>query len=324
MKYFDRAVDLPASWDDFTEGNIYLSKNILDSMERVSDCKPKYFMHYDKEELIACFMLFEKRHNLFTLHKWPNIQAKINFIYLLLSANAPGIKFSQDIGETLNNISGLKAVFNLKEGENLSSFAKGVYLPSMTLANRWESLDEYLDSIRSGYRYRYRKALKLGSVLNKRILKSNEEFTKEMYGLYEQVYNNSDYKLEKLSYDFFKNDFSKIVVFELNNLPVAFVQLIEDKDRLIFEFGGFNYQLNHQYDLYINMLLAIVQYGIENNFKVIDFGQTAEDAKMKLGCKMDNRYIWIGHSNKILNYLIKRGIVYLSYKQKFYNFNVFK
>lgn len=326
MKYFKSAVDLPKEWDGFVAGNIYMSRHILLSMERVSPYKPKYYMQVnDKNEPTACFISFEKKHNLFTFVSWLYLPVKINFIYLLLSANASGIKFIEDIGPMLNTIKGLKIILNTKKQENLSFFVQGVYLPSITLINRWDTLDEYLNSLRSSYRHRYNRALKLGSGIKKRILKNNnEEFTEEMYRLYEQVYNKSKYKLEKLELDFFKNNFSKVVVLEVDGDPQAFVQLIEADDKLIFEFGGFNYKLNHRYDLYLNMLLTIVEYGINHKFKYIDFGQTAEDAKMKLGCYMESRHMLISHSNKLINYILKASINFISYKQKIYNFNVFK
>lgn len=324
MKEYKHAIELPTEWDHFVAGNIYLSRHILQEMENVSKYAPRYYMHYNENRLTACFVLFEKRHNLFTLRKWVNMPLKIKFIYLLLSANASGIKFTEDIGQQLNNIRGLKIILNAKEAEHLTSFSRAVYLPSITLANRWNTMTEYLNSLRSNYRYRYNKARQRGKEINKRLLVNNAEFTEEMYKLYEQVYNNSKYKLEKLELDFFRNNFSKIIVLEIAGQPQAFVQLIESKDKLIFEFGGFNYIINNRYDLYINMLLTIVEYGIENKFKLIDFGQTAEDAKMKLGCFLENRYALIGHSNRLINYIVKKGINLVGYQQDKYNFNVFR
>ena len=39
-------------------------------------------------------------------------------------------------------------------------------------------------------------------------LENNKDFTDEMYQLYEQVFEHSQYSLEKLSADFFRNDIS--------------------------------------------------------------------------------------------------------------------
>ena len=46
------------------------------------------------------------------------------------------------------------------------------------------------------------------------------------------------------------------------------------------------HKLNHDYDIYISLLLKIIEYGIKNKFKIIDFGQTADEAKLKLAVNM--------------------------------------
>jgi hypothetical protein len=158
------------------------------------------------------------------------------------------------------------------------------------------------------------------------ILKDNSEFTDEMYDLYEQVFNHSTYSLEKLNKEFFENDISKVITLSVNDKVEAIVQIIEDRinDTLIFEFGGYNYELAHEYDLYHNMLIEIVKYGIRNKFKYINLGQTAYDAKLKFGAEIKQSYFLLSHSNKFLNFLIKKYIKFLEYKVEEYNFNVFR
>jgi hypothetical protein len=72
------------------------------------------------------------------------------------------------------------------------------------------------------------------------------------------------------------------------------------------------------------MLLSIIRYGIEKGFKTIEMGQTAEDTKMKLGCKVYEKYLYANHSNGLINHFVHKGIGLLSYHQKDQSFNVFK
>jgi hypothetical protein len=92
---------------------------------------------------------------------------------------------------------------------------------------------------------------------------------------------------------------------------------------LIFEFCGYNYEIANTYDIYHNMLIKITQYAIENGFKYVQFGQTAYDAKLKFGSKMYYNYFLLSHSNKFINWLIKKKIHWLEYKVQEYDFNVF-
>ena len=149
-------------------------------------------------------------------------------------------------------------------------------------------------------------------------------FNEKMYSLYLNVYEKSEYKLEKLNIDFFRRMPSSIYVFYVQGEPAAFVQLGSNNKELFFILGGIDYTLNHEYDLYINMLLFILKYGIENNYTSIDMGQTAEDAKMKLGCSLAKKYMHIYHPSCIISFFIRLFSKKLSYKSPDLKFNLFK
>ena len=140
------------------------------------------------------------------------------------------------------------------------------------------------------------------------------------------MFDHSEYSLEKLTADFFRNDIAKTVLLKIDGKVEAFIQLIEDRnnDMLIFEFCGYNYEIGHQYDIYYNMMAEITKYAIEHKFKYVQFGQTAYDAKMKFGAKMYYNYYLLSHSNRFLNWLIKKYNNFLQYKVTDYSFNVFR
>ena len=95
---------------------------------------------------------------------------------------------------------------------------------------------------------------------------------------------------------------------------MAFFQLLENGPELIFEFAGMDYALAPRYDAYVRVLLEIVRYGIENDFERIDFGQTAEDAKLKIGCVYEHLFVLAHHSNPFLNLLLKLCAPLLRYR----------
>lgn len=325
----NNAKDLPKEWNDLCKKNIYMSKHFLEYMEKVNPCNQSYHLFYRNDRLYSCFMMFERKFNLFIFTDKYDIKLHMKFIYLPLSVTKTSIVFGKDkseIEKTLNSMKGIKIIINTEKEDTLNNFVQGHYLPICTLENKWDSFEEYISHLRANYRRRYNIALKKGKDIKVDILKDNGLFTDEMYELYEQVFNHSKYSLEKLSKEFFKNDISKILTLSINEKVQAIVQIIEDRenDTLIFEFGGYNYAVAHQYDLYHNMLIEIIKYAIKHKFKYINLGQTAYDAKLKFGAKMSYNYFLLSHSNKFVNYIIKRKIHFLEYKVQEYNFNVFK
>ena len=323
----ERAKDLPPEWDKLCEKNIYMSRTFMDFMERVNPCNQSYHLFYQGEKLYSCFMMFERKFNLFIFTKY-HVNVPMKFVYLPLSVSHPSIVWSEDkteVGKTLRKMKGIKIIINVGE-EELEGFAKGHYLPICVLENRWNTWEDYLGSMRSSYRRRIHQALEKGKEIQYLELADNQDFTDEDYQLYEQVFNHSEYSLEKLTADFFRNDIAKTILLQIDGKTQAFLQLIEDlgNDMLIFEFCGYNYEIAHQYDIYYNMLAYIARYAIEHNFRYVQFGQTAYDAKLKFGATMYYNYYLLSHRNPLLNYLINKKNSYLQYKVTDYHFNVFK
>ncbi len=327
-KRIENAKDLPKEWDKLCKNNIYMSKKFMMFMEKVNYCNQSYHLFYKNNKLYTGFMMFERRFNLFIFTNKYKINLPMKFIYLPLSVSHPSIVWNEDkteLTKVLNSMKGIKIIINV-DTEELDNFSKGHYLPICTLENKWNTFDEYLNSMRASYRRRINQALKKGEAITYELLPDNKDFTLEMYNLYEQVFDHSEYSLEKLTVDFFRNDIAKTILLKINDKIEAFIQLIEDRnnDMLIFEFCGYNYEIAHDYDIYYNMLSEITKYAIDNKFKYVQFGQTAYDAKLKFGAKMYYNYYLLSHSNKFINTLIRKYNDKLQYKVVDYDFNVFK
>lgn len=326
-KRIARAKELPPEWDELCKKNIYMSASFLAFMEKVNPCRQSYHLFYRDGKLYSCFMMFERWFNLFIFTKY-KIKVPMKFLYLPLSVSHPSIVWGEDkteVGKVLRKMRGIKIIINVDK-EELEGFAKGHYLPICVLENRWNTWEEYLGSMRANYRRRIKLALEKGKQIEYVLLENNQDFNDEMYGLYEQVFAHSEYSLEKLTADFFRNTISKTVLLNIEGKTKAFLQLIEDRenDMLIFEFCGYDYEIAHAYDIYYNMLAQIVRYAIEHHFRYVQFGQTAYDAKMKFGAEMFYNYYLLNHSNRFINRLIERHNQFLQYKVTDYHFNVFK
>ena len=60
------------------------------------------------------------------------------------------------------------------------------------------------------------------------------------------------------------------------------------------------------------------------NFKTIDFGQTADESKLKLGSKYTMLYAYLHDTNPIKNFINKRLASVIEYKPITTKFNVYK
>lgn len=326
IKEFDSITKVPDLWDSVIGDNLYLSKAFLTFMEEIDRCDQRYYMLFDDGVLDSVFMSYvRKKYNLAMFTRFTLYQ-KMTMIYVPLSVTRPGIAYGKHLDKVLDHIKSMKGpkmVLNLEDVEP-RGFAKGLTCPKCILTNRFSSFEEYLDSLRSSYRYRYHKCLKRSAPLTLEYLSDNREFTEEMYGCYLQVYEKSRIRVEKLPIEFFRGGFFKIFVLKNGERAVGFGQMVENGSELIFEFVGVDYRYNGTFDTYHRILLEIVRHGIENGFKTIDFGQTADESKLKLGSEYTMLYAYLHHSNRFINRLNKKLAKYIEYKPITTDYRVFK
>ena len=323
FKIYENATNLPGIWDEIAGENNFLRKEILIKLEEINPCNQQY--HLNSQEKIA-LVSYKLKLNLFTFTKYLSLTIPTNIIGLPMSVSKSGFAIQGQnnegtLSEYINSLQGFYLVLNANEQLKL---AKGHTLPTCKLDIRWESLDQYLASMRSHYRYRLKRAVKKFCDIEVEELEDNRFFNEEMYELYLNVYQRSNEKLEKLDIGFFKNFPAKIFKFTLEGKAVAFVQLMENNKELFFLFGGFQQRLNQKYDLYINMLLQIIEYGLKRDFKQIDFGQTTEETKLKLGALQEPKYLYVHHSNPIINTLLSKLVGKFSYRRYGVFHNVFR
>lgn len=326
IKRFDSASVLPDAWDSIIGDNLYLSKNFLSFMESVDQCEQKYYMLYDDGVLDTVFMTYvRKKYNLAMFTRFYLYQ-KMTMVYVPLSVTRPGIAYGKHLGEVfdfLKTLKGPKIILNIGD-YSPEGYAKGLTCPKCILTNRFSSFENYLERLRSNYRYRYTKCLKKSAPLKIEYLEDNKAFTEEMYECYLQVYNKSRIRVEKLPIEFFRGDFFKIFVLKNEEKVVGFGQMLPNGSELIFEFVGVDYKYNNIYDTYHRILLEIVRYGIEHNFRTIDFGQTADESKLKLGSEYTMLYAYLHHSNRLVNAINRKLAKYIEYKPITTEYRVFK
>ncbi len=326
IECYNSIKDAPQEWDSITGDNIYMKRQFLEFIERTDSCNQRYYAVYFDGTLDTVFMTYERKHyNLGMFTKF-DLYMDMKFVYVPLSVTRPGIVYGKCLNEALRYIKkmkGPKILLNLGDMK-LDGFAKGLTCPKCIFTNRFASFDDYMESLRSHYRRRYRQALKKSSELEISFLEKNSDFSEEMYNCYLQVYNKSRLKIEKLPISFFRGDFFKIFTLSKSGKIMGFCQLLENGSELIFEFVGVDYDYNAEYDTYHRILLEIIRYGIEHRFRTIDFGQTADESKLKLGAEYNYLYAYLHHSNILKNTVNRFLGRFLSYPCITKEFDVFK
>jgi hypothetical protein len=250
------------------------------------------------------------------------------FVHVPLSVARPGYVIGSAtrdrVERFLCGIQGLAIVLNAPPDTRIEGFAPGFTCSDIVLRLRWNCFDDYLAGMRSHYRRRANAALRKGAGLRFRLLDDNRQFDDRLYVLYERVHDRARIKVEKLQPAFFRGPLSRILVCETAGAPVGFIQMIENGRELVFAFVGLDYAVNVAYDTYMNLLLRMVEYGIVHGFTRIDMGQTAEDAKMKLGGEFRTLRALARHSNPVVNRLLQAVSGWISYRQPAIRCRVFR
>ena len=317
--------DYPYSQDEFLP--FPFQYDLLKILKSGNPLKQTYY-YIDNGTDYAFFIVYDNRMNLFTFGK-ASLFMNIQTVAFPCSLSCGGY-LTNNFGFMLSyikTIKGCKLVLNADIIAKTDGLSFGETLPTcvLKLDTKFKSKEDYLSSLRSQYRRRINIACKRCSDIE----------TKQIYGasidiypLYLQTFERSNFKLERLSKSFFdKIDATKIIFIETGK-PIGFVMLKKIGKRLVFMFCGMDYDMTDRkiscVDLYYYMLLSIVDYAIVNGCESIDFGQTSENTKLKFGAKLEKRYFYAHHTNPFLNLFAMAGRHILEYKYDFPNYNVFK
>ncbi len=321
------AESLPPEWDLLTKNNPYLQRKFLSFIEKTEKAyRPNYYLFYDGDRPDSCFVAFRNGRFDLAMFRKNSFFRAVTLIYLPMSVTRPGMVLGrgrEEVLKTIRKIKGYKLALNLEDG-NAPGFATGWTCPKCILRLRWDSFEGYVSSLRSDYRNRLKKVFARSGQLKIRFIDNRTEFGEELYALYLNVLGRSKTKIETLSRAYFQGEFFKVFVAELDGRAVGFVQLLENGKELIFEFVGLDYRFNSDHQVYHRMLYEIIRYGIENRFESIDFGQTADDTKLKLGCEYTYLYAWLHHSNPVVQYFCKKFASKLVYRPLAEQYHVFK
>ena len=280
--------------------------SLLKMLEKTTPSDQRYhlFRH-------MIFITFVKKKSWFDLGGI-SLNIRVTFIGFPMSISKCGYlrqkeRNTSDLKDTImafaKTLKGTVVVLNATEDIHKGHLTESVFV----FEHDFRSFEEYIRSTRSSYHRKIIQSLKNGSDL---IIRQIEpfEFSEEHYDLYLSVHERMKQKLITMPIDYFRT--CDAVIFEVRDKSqlLAFVQLKEISGILYFILGGFR-KNEEEYpvrpsishiDLYYNMLLLVIRYGIEHHHRRIVLGQTAAESKSKLGAHEELSFLYVTSSNPLV------------------------
>lgn len=322
------AQHLPPEWDKLSE--CYFQQTpFLRHLEKYNPCRQRYYLCLENNAAIAAGIVYSLPVNVFSFARVKKT-VQMHIIGVPCSVSCAGI-FGATLGvEKLTDYiygveKGFILMLNRREKPSRKNYATGKTLPTVLFENRFADWNQYVGSLTAPYRRRLKKLFADADELQF-VPMACSDFSEEMYRLYENVYERSSAKLEKLNIDFFRHlppEFQLTTCLH-DTAVIGWNIALQDGEKYYFFLGGINYRFNKQYNVYLRLLARLLKAGIESHARFIDLGQTAEIPKMRMGGNPETLFMQAKHSNLLVNKMLKWSAPLLEYAPKIENNNPFK
>ena len=202
--------------------------------------------------------------------------------------------------------------------------------PNMRLELRenWNSFEDYLAALKTKFRVKAKKALKISKELEVKTIDADnfDEYLKPMTELYLTVaskasFNLGDFNLK--TYQGLKKELGDKYILRsywYQKKMVGFLSGLINQDNLDAHFVGIDYALNRSLGIYQRMLYDYIGIAIENKLNTINFGRTASEIKSSVGAVPEHLTIYIRHKKTITNKFLKLFLLRIQpteFNQKF-------
>lgn len=187
----------------------------------------------------------------------------------------------------------------------------------LPLDGQWNSFDDYQNELKKKYKKRAQDIRKHGENLVWRSLSLPEikQEQQKIHALYLNVLKSQKFvagiaperHFEYLK-EIYADNFDLVAIYANDNM-VGFYSYFKTENNLGVHYIGIDYLYNDSHDIYFNILFKIVELGISQKVKSIDFGRSSLDAKASLGAVPQHKSSYIktfGLTKIIKNLLVKQ------------------
>ncbi len=207
-----------------------------------------------------------------------------------------------------------------------------VIQPNMVLPLPFETFDDYLGAMTTKYRTRAKRAFKKAVGIEKRELTLSDVLRLEetMYALYKSVSDGAGFNMVSLNPGYFAglkrdlpDDFRVFGYYEGEKL-ISFFTTIGNHDTMEAHFLGYDKDLNHDKQLYLNMLYDIVRVAISSGYHEVVFARTALEIKSSVGAEPRQLCCFVRHESPLINRLGRRVFRFVNSEEQWVQRHPFK
>ena len=192
------------------------------------------------------------------------------------------------------------------DGLRARGYFRAPSLPYCTLPVRAPSFEDYLASLRSGYRRQVRSGLDSASAAGLSI-REIRDFAGEcgtLFALYEQIMARAEHRLEHLNMPFFQGlgefgSSSRALLVEREGHVIASAILLDDLPATIFLLAGIDYAHSRECGAYPYLVTEIVADAHRRGARTLGLGQTSYGLKGRLGAEAQPRWLYLKHTGRL-------------------------
>ena len=193
-------------------------------------------------------------------------------------------------------------------------------MPSMPMTrldiSAYSSFDDYLSkAIKAKRRTEFRrkfKAAEQSSPIELEVTSNAEAAIDDMYLLYEQVYERSKLKFEKLTKSYFREigqrmpDRARFFLWRQDGKLIAFSLCMVQGETLYGEYLGLDYAIALKLHLYFYVMRDIMSWAIANGFKSIVSTSLGYAPKLQMRHVLEPLDLYIRHTSPLMNAVLLR------------------
>jgi Acetyltransferase (GNAT) domain len=197
-----------------------------------------------------------------------------------------------------------------------ADFTRIPSLPMVRLDLGYASFEEYMDKALSGdMRRKLRKKFKIAAqapAIEISLVENIGAIIDEVYPLYQQVYERSQYQFEKLTPDYFialeqrMPDKVRYFVWRQEGRIIGFAMCMVHEDSISFEYLGLDYRVALDLHLYHHVMRDLFTWAIANGCRRVSSTAVKYDPKFRFRFTLDPLDLYVRHTSDVVNAVMKR------------------
>jgi hypothetical protein len=195
-------------------------------------------------------------------------------------------------------------------------FSRVPSLPMTRLNIDYSSFDDYMNrALNSATRRKLRKKFRASAnapAIEMSVVSDASSLIDDIYPLYLQVYERSNFHFEKLTKEYFCRigrlmpDKVRFFVLRQEGRPIVFTLCMIEGDALYTEYIGLDYSVAFDLHLYHYAVRDMTSWAIANGYKWLRSSGLNYDPKLHLRHLLDPIDLYVRHTSPVTNIVLKR------------------